>query len=222
MQVKRSGKVKYKVFSHIERDLFWEERQGGGDFPFWRYSANPITARNPVKGIMRIFNSGIAEYNGRFAGVFRGETSSGIPYLYLGWSDDGKNWDIDCQKIRFKGADGKPFDPSYSYDPRLVKIEDTYYIIWCAEFDGPSVSIARTKDFKEFERLPWGFLPFNRNGVLFPEKIGGKYVMLSRPSDDGHTKFGDIFISESPDMIHWGNHKLLMKKSVNGEWWGIG
>ena len=53
-------------------------------------------------------------------------------------------------------------------------------------------------------------LPFNRNGVLFPRKIGGKYVMLSRPSDNGHTPFGDIYLSQSPDMIHWGEHRFVM------------
>jgi beta-1,4-mannooligosaccharide/beta-1,4-mannosyl-N-acetylglucosamine phosphorylase len=45
---------------------------------------------------------------------------------------------------------------------------------------------------------------------LFPRKINGKYAMLSRPSDTGHTPFGDIFYSESPDMIHWGRHRFVM------------
>ena len=55
------------------------------------------------------------------------------------------------------------------------------------------------------------FLPFNRNGVLFPQKINGKYAMLSRPSDNGHTPFGDIYISYSPDMKYWGEHRCVMK-----------
>ncbi len=54
------------------------------------------------------------------------------------------------------------------------------------------------------------YLPFNRNGVMFPRKINGKYVMLNRPSDNGHTPFGDIFISQSPDMTYWGEHRLVM------------
>ena len=54
------------------------------------------------------------------------------------------------------------------------------------------------------------FLPFNRNGVLFPRKINGNYAMLSRPSDNGHTPFGDIYYSESPDMTHWGRHRYVM------------
>ncbi|MBQ8982586.1 MAG: glycosidase, partial [Lachnospiraceae bacterium] len=55
------------------------------------------------------------------------------------------------------------------------------------------------------------FLPFNRNGVLFPKKIGGKFLMLSRPSDNGHTPFGDMFLSQSPDMEHWGYHRHVMQ-----------
>jgi len=96
------------------------------------------------------------------------------------------------------------YQPNYAYDPRVVKIEDNYYITWCTDFHGPSIGVGVTKDFKEFIRLENAFLPFNRNGVLFPRKINGKYVMLSRPSDADHTPFGDIFLSEGPDMIHWG------------------
>ena len=55
------------------------------------------------------------------------------------------------------------------------------------------------------------FLPFNRNGVLMPQKIDGKYAMLSRPSDNGHTPFGDIYMSFSPDMKYWGEHRCVMK-----------
>lgn len=211
--------MKYKVFNVTEKELFWQERSGSAEYPIWRYENNPVIGRNPAAGIARVFNSGIAEYKNKFVGIFRGETFNGIPYLYYGESSDGNIWEINPEKISFKGADNLPFEPSYSYDPRLVKIENTYYIIWCADFNGPAVSIAKTEDFINYYRLPNGFLPFNRNGVLFPEKINNKFVMLSRPSDDGHTKFGDIFISESPDLIHWGNHKLLMKKSINGEWW---
>lgn len=70
--------------------------------------------------------------------------------------------------------------------------------------------MAWTKDFKTFHQLENAFLPFNRNGVMFPRKINGRYAMLSRPSDNGHTPFGDIYYSESPDMEFWGRHRLVM------------
>ena len=60
---------------------------------------------------------------------------------------------------------------------------------------GAAIGVASTKDFKDFTRLENPFLPFNRNAVLFPRKINGKYIMLSRPSDSGHTPFGDILLS---------------------------
>ena len=62
------------------------------------------------------------------------------------------------------------------------------------------------------------FLPYNRNGVLFPRKINGKYVMFSRPSEAGHGTLGagSIYYSESPDLTYWGKHRLVM--SPAGGW----
>ena len=107
--------------------------------------------------------------------------------------------------------------PKYAYDPRLVKVEDTYYIIWCQDAYGAAIGMAKTTDFKTFVRVENPFLPFNRNAVLFPRKVDGKFLMLSRPSDSGHTPFGDIFLSESKDLEYWGHHRHVMGKS--GRWW---
>ena len=85
----------------------------------------------------------------------------------------------------------------YGYDPRVCRIDDKYYVTWCNGYHGPTIGIAWTKDFKTFHQLENAFLPYNRNGVMFPRKINGNYAMLSRPSDTGHTPFGDIFYSES-------------------------
>ncbi len=139
----------------------------------------------------------------------------------MGWSDDGVSWDIEDEVITWKDTEGKTYQPNYAYDPRVVKIEDTYYVTWCTDFYGPSIGVGLTKDFREFTRLENALLPFNRNGVLFPRKINGKYVMLSRPSDTGHTPFGDIFLSESPDMIHWGRHRRVMGRGGSGWWQGL-
>src|SRR4030066_130098 len=53
-----------------------------------------------------------------------------------------------------------------------------------------------------------GILPRLQSGL--PRRIGGPYAMLSRPSDNGHPPFGDIFYSESPDLVHWGRHRHVM------------
>jgi beta-1,4-mannooligosaccharide/beta-1,4-mannosyl-N-acetylglucosamine phosphorylase len=67
-----------------------------------------------------------------------------------------------------------------------------------------------TFDFEKFYQMENPLMFYNRNGVLFPRKIGKNYAMLSRPSDSGHTPFGDIIYSESPDLTFWGKHRHVM------------
>lgn len=209
---------KVKMISPAVPNVPWQDKpEGHTGAPVWRYSENPIIGRNPVEGVARIFNSAVMPYGDEFIGVFRGEQVNGIPYIYLGRSKDAIHWDFDKNKIQFVDEEGKPFMPIYAYDPRLVKVEDTYYIIWCQDFYGAAIGIAKTTDFKTFVRIENPFLPFNRNAVLFPRKVHGNFMMLSRPSDSGHTPFGDIFVSESPDMVYWGKHRHVMGKS--SEWW---
>ena len=199
----------------------WQEKPAGWTLPVWRYSENPVIDRNPFPGMGRIFNSAVVPYEGAFIGVFRGETTTGRPFLYLGHSKDAIHWEYDQEKIHMKDESGKDWDPFYAYDPRCVRIDDTYYIIWCGDFNGASIGLAKTKDFKSFVRLENPFLPFNRNGVLFPRKVNGKYLMLSRPSDSGHTPFGDVMLSQSPDLRYWGEHRCVMQRGGKGWWQGV-
>jgi len=197
--------------------LPWQERPAHCTAPLWRYTENPITPRNPLPNVARIFNSAVVPYQDGFIGVFRGEQRDGVPHLYLGHSGDGIHWRFDEKSIDFIDENGNPLQPVYAYDPRLLQVGDTYYIIWCQDAYGAALGLAKTTDFKTFVRLENPFLPFNRNGVLFPRKVGGKYLLLSRPSDSGHTPFGDIYISESPDLEYWGHHRHVMGKSER--WW---
>jgi beta-1,4-mannooligosaccharide/beta-1,4-mannosyl-N-acetylglucosamine phosphorylase len=64
--------------------------------------------------------------------------------------------------------------------------------------------------FREFHMVENALLPYNRNGVLFPRRVNGRYLMLSRPSDTGHTAFGDIYLSQSEDLVYWGRHRYVM------------
>ena len=195
----------------------WEECPKGFEGPIWRYSNNPIIKRHPHKDIARAFNSAIVPFNGEFIGVFRGDNLDDIPHLSVGHSKDGINIEIG-ERIHFVDENDKPLeDTLYQYDPRVIPLEGEYYIVWCDELCGPTISIAKTKDFKKFVKFDNPFLPYNRNGVLFPRKINDNYCMLSRPSDSGHTAFGDIFLSQSKDMVYWGKHRVVAQKGY--EWW---
>lgn len=210
-----------KIIGQNLKTMPWEKKPEGYQAPVWRYSKNPIIKRNPVPGVARIFNSAVVPYQGNYIGVFRAETTATLPHLRLGHSKDGINWEIEDKPITFVDENNKPWQPYYAYDPRLIEIEGTYYIVWCTDFHGPTIGIAQTKDFKTFVRLENAFIPFNRNGVLFPRKIGGAYKLLSRASDNGHTPFGDIFISSSFDLTHWGKHRHVMARGGAGWWQGL-
>lgn len=206
-----------KIIGNALPKVPWQEKPADLDGPVWRYSKNPIIGRNPVKGIARIFNSAVAWHEGQFVGVFRAEGKTTRPFIHFGRSDDGIHWDINEKCVEFIDEAGNPYQPNYAYDPRLVKVEDTFYVIWCTDFYGASIGMAKTKDFKTFVKIENPFIPFNRNAVLFPRKVNDKFLMLSRPSDSGHTPFGDIFLSESPDMVYWGKHRHVM--GSNSGWW---
>ena len=188
----------------------WEEDNTEGKEPVWRYSGNPIIGRNGNKISNSVFNSAVVRFEDGFAGVFRCDSRSISMDIFVGKSKDGINWEIEDEPIKFEGADEEILKREYRYDPRVCFIEDRYYVTWCNGYHGPTIGIAYTFDFKTFVQLENAFLPFNRNGVLFPRKINGLYMMLNRPSDNGHTPFGDIFISQSKDMEFWGRHRHVM------------
>lgn len=194
----------------------WEDRPEGCQDPMWRYSQNPIIPRNAIKRSNSVFNSAVVPFGDGFAGVFRCDDKRREMWLHAGFSKDGINWTIDEEPISFQCEDEEIGQFEYGYDPRVCFIEDRYYVTWCNGYHGPTIGIAYTFDFKTFHQLENAFLPYNRNGVMFPRKINGKFAMLSRPSDTGHTSFGDIFYSETPDLVHWGKHCHVM--APRG-WW---
>lgn len=194
----------------------WQEKPEGCHDVVWRYSGNPIIERDAIPSSNSIFNSAVVPFEGKFAGVFRCDSRSRSMDIFAGFSEDGIHWDIEETPIIFEGADEEILKREYRYDPRVCFVEDRYYITWCNGYHGPTIGVGCTFDFKHFFQLENAFLPYNRNGVLFPRKINGMYGMLSRPSDTGHTPFGDIFYSQSPDLEFWGRHRHVMS-TIKGD-----
>jgi len=189
----------------------WEEKPAGCGQAVWRSASNPIIAWDLLPQSNSIFNSAVVPFQNGFAGVFRVDNQKREMRVHSGRSKDGIAWQIAEEPIEFVTdvAEFKPFE--HHYDPRVCWIEDRYYVTWCNGYHGPTIGVGYTHDFERFYQLENAFLPYNRNGVLFPRRINDKYAMLSRPSDTGHTPFGDIFYSESPDMCHWGRHRHVME-----------
>ena len=199
-----------KIIGPALANMPWEDKPAGEKEPIWRYSGNPIIGRHGNQRSNSVFNSAVVPFRGGFAGVFRCDSRSISMDLFAGRSQDGLHWEIDDEPIHFIGADSEIAVNEYRYDARITPMEGKYYITWCNGYHGPTIGVAWTEDFKTFHQLENAFLPFNRNGVLFPRKIGGMYMMMSRPSDNGHTPFGDIYVSQSPDLEFWGRHRYMM------------
>ncbi|MEI8094791.1 MAG: glycoside hydrolase family 130 protein [Spirochaetales bacterium] len=198
--------------------LPWQDPPSENNAPLWRYRGNPVIGWNPTPSTARVYNSAVVPFGVGFAGVFRADHRDGKARLHAGFSRDGLAWDLDDEVIAWKDESGAPYQPNYAYDPRVVALDGLYYIVWCTDFGGAALGLGVTNDFRSFTRLENPVTPFNRNGVLFPRRVNGKYLLLTRPSDSGHTPFGDIFLSESPDLVHWGRHRRVMTRGGSG-WW---
>ena len=216
--------MKYQIFGEKEiPNIPWQDKPAGCNDVIWRYDANPIIQRDILPTSNSVFNSAAVPFGDGFAGVFRVDDKARNMELHVGFSKDGINWDINPEKITFETEIPEMQTFCYGYDPRVVFIEDRYYVTWCNGYKyRPTIGVAYTYDFKTFHQLENAFLPFNRNGVLFPRKINGNFAMMSRPSDSGHTPFGDIYYSESPDMTYWGKHRHVMSPSMSWESTKIG
>ncbi len=194
----------------------WEDRPADCSDVVWRYSGNPVIPRDLIPSSNSIFNSAVVPHEGEFAGVFRCDNKARRMLLHTGRSRDGIDWEIEHEPIELDCDIAALQEFVYGYDPRVCWIEDRYYVVWCNSYHGPTIGVAWTKDFSTYHQMENAFLPYNRDGVPFPRRIGGNYAMLSRPSDRGHTPFGDIYYSESPDLCYWGKHRFVM--GTRGGW----
>ncbi len=143
--------------------------------------------------------------------------------LHVARSSDGIHFTIDPNPIEIPGTDEEKAWEKHKYDARVTCLEGAYYLAYAAQTTREIVRIglARTLDFKTFERLPFATTPWNRNCALFPDKVGGLYARLDRPMSGNHAI---TFISYSPDLVFWGKFKPLDLdvQTWMREKWGIG
>lgn len=131
-----------------------------------------------------------------------------ISHFRIARSKDGLHFKIDEKPAMFPANVYERFGIE---DPRITFINGKYYINYSAlsNITGVSTCLATTEDFKTFTRHGCIFTPDNKDIAIFPEKIDGKYYAFNRPAS-AEFKTRDLWISESPDLICWGNHKRLM------------
>lgn len=196
-----------------------------------RHPANPVlTAANVPYPCTLLFNAGVCRHQGRYMMIFRNDYGrDGDPKfdgtnLGIAFSDDGVRWTVEPQPCitREQAIElARPHlvnrDPAQEvrrfYDPRLTVIDGRVHMCFAVDTQhGVRGGVAVTDDFQRWQVLSLAE-PDNRNMVLFPEKIGGRYARLDRPMTvygrGGRDRF-DTWYSDSSDLRSWGNHELVL------------
>ncbi len=178
-----------------------------------RYSKNPILTRDDVPyPVATVHNAGMVKHDGRYVMLFRSHRRNGRSIIGLAESVDGFSFTVRPEPFLTPSLEGVfgEYEEFGVEDLRISALEGEYLLTYSAySRHGVRIVCARTRDFKQVERIALISQPDMRNVVIFPQKINGRYVRLDRP----HSEISpwSIHISYSPDLIHWGDSKVVMK-----------
>ena len=191
------------------------------DILFTRYSLNPIlTAKDWPYSINSVFNAGATLLpDGSTLLLCRVEDRRGHSHLCAARSVNGiNNWVIDTEPSMPALPELYPEEVWGIEDPRVTFVPelDQYAVVYTSySRGGPGVSLALTKDFRTYERFGVIMPPDDKDAALLPRRINGFWALIHRPM----TPLGaHIWISYSPDLRHWGSHKLMLE-ARRGGWW---
>ena len=186
-----------------------------------RHPANPIlTSKDWPYSINSVFNAGATLLeDGTTLLLCRVEERRGLSHLCAARSANGVDgWQIDAAPTLLPNPEEYPEELWGIEDPRLTYVPELqkYAIVYTSySRGGPGVSLALTRDFREFERYGVIASPDDKDAALLPHKIGGRWALIHRPM----TALGaHIWISYSPDLQHWGSHKIMLE-ARRGAWW---
>lgn len=180
-----------------------------------RHPKNPILTRKDIPDILplltdatSVFNPGAVKFGGKYLLMLRVQSRSRETFFVMAESQDGVKFIVARDLVEFKGIEKVKENIYHVYDARITQLEGAYYIMFALDMDsGCQLGLAKTSDFRRFDFLGITSTDDVRNGVLFPEKVGGKYLRMERPNkarlEGGPTTGSTIWLSESDDLIHW-------------------
>ena len=179
-----------------------------------RYAKNPILTKEQVPyKVETVHNAGVIKHKGKYMMLFRSHLQNGRSIIGLAESADGFSFSVSNDPFLIPATEG-PFAEYEEFgveDLRICAMQGEDYLLTYSAYSkhGVRIALARTADFQQLERVAMISQPDMRNAVIFPEKWNGRYVRLDRP----HSEISpwSICISYSPDLIHWGDSRVLMK-----------
>jgi predicted GH43/DUF377 family glycosyl hydrolase len=188
---------------------------------FRRHPTNPIlTAADWPYPVHTVFNAGAARLaNGTTLLLCRVEDRRGHSHLCAARSENGvTGWVVDAEPTFRPDPERYPEEHWGIEDPRITFVEELgKYVVAYTAFSkgGPGVALALTEDFHHFDRLGLVMQPDDKDAALLPRRIDGSFVLIHRPVTDSGA---DVWMSSSPDLRNWGNHKIVLPARKGG-WW---
>lgn len=183
---------------------------------------NPVVTRTDIPNISPIavdvssvFNPGAIKFNGKYILLLRVQNRGRETFIIKAESENGSDFKVDNKLVEFRGIEKVKENIYHIYDARITKIGEDFYIMFAMDMDaGCQLGLAKTSDFEEYDFL--GIISDGdiRNGVLFPEKINGKYLRFDRPNkvqlESGPSSGNTIYLSQSDDLLNWESVKPVM------------
>ena len=191
----------------------------GSSTLFTRYAGNPVLSPErwpyPVNAVM---NAGATRVGDETVLLCRVEDRRGFSHLACARSRDGaSNWVVDERPALLYDGE-RPEEEWGLEDPRITHVEELgHWIVAYTAFGpaGPGVSLARTEDFRSFERLGPVMTPDDKNAALLPRRIGGDWVLFHRPTS---VEGADVWLSRSSDLRSWRSPERVLNRRRGG-WW---
>jgi predicted GH43/DUF377 family glycosyl hydrolase len=188
---------------------------------FHRHEDNPIlTAADWPYPAHSVFNPGATLLaDGTTLLLCRVEDRRGHSHLCAARSRDGVGgWVVDPSPTLAPDPEHYPEELWGIEDPRITFVAELgKYVVAYTAYGrgGPGVALAQTEDFRSFERLGLVMQPDDKDAALLPRRIDGNFALIHRPIADSGAH---VWISFSPDLRNWGNHKLVLP-ARRGAWW---
>ncbi len=176
-----------------------------------RYEGNPVIGPGDVPFTCNtVFNGSPLKWRDEYLLLLRVEGQHGYSLFALARSEDGFDFTIDELPVMVPTDEGPmaKYEVAGIEDPRLTILEGRVYVVYTAFSGyGPVAALATTVDFEEYERLGVISEPGNKDVILFPRQVEGRYVRLDRPIGND---VGSIWASFSEDLLHWGDSRMVI------------
>jgi len=186
-----------------------------------RWEGNPVITLEDIPfRCNTVFNAGAAKLGDEYVLLLRVEDLAGRSVFALARSADGYHFSVESEPVMVPEPEKEPFrtyERRGIEDPRITEIDGRFYVMYTAVSKyGARLALAETTDFHDWRRIGLVSEPENKDGVLFPKKIGGRYARLDRPVGNGTA---NVWLSYSEDLIHWGDSQVVF--TTRGGLWDM-